>query len=74
VYEITLTASGTYDDPYTEAAVSATFNGPDHAQKQVKGFWDGANTWRVRFDCSEQGRWTWSTYSTDPGLNNRSGP
>jgi hypothetical protein len=73
VHEITLTARDGYNDPYTDAGVSATFNGPDHAQKHVQGFWDGADVWRVRFNCSQQGRWTWSTSSTDPGLNNRSG-
>ena len=72
VYEIPLTASGNYRNPYTQASVSATFVGPG-TTLMVKGFWDGGQTWRLRFACTAQGTWGYTTDSADSGLNGKSG-
>ncbi|HPA16820.1 MAG TPA: DUF4038 domain-containing protein [Verrucomicrobiae bacterium] len=42
----------------------------------LRGFWDGARTWRARFQPELAGRWTWSSFSDDPtdaGLHGRAG-
>ncbi len=42
----------------------------------VPGFWDGGNTWRVRFALPTVGEWTWKTVCTDTsdaGLHGLSG-
>ena len=59
VYELTLTAEGKYRNPYAEIPVTddglveATFTGIKGAAKgmtfTVYGFWDGGQTWKVRF-------------------------
>ena len=72
VYEIPLTASRRYSNPYTQAGVSATFVGPGTTMR-VSGFWDGGQTWRIRFACTAQGTWGYTTDSADSGLNNKVG-
>ena len=72
VYEIPLTSSRSYSNPYTQASVSATFAGPG-ITTAVKGFWDGGHTWRIRFACTAQGTWGYTTDSADSGLNGKSG-
>jgi uncharacterized protein DUF5060/uncharacterized protein DUF4038/collagenase-like protein with putative collagen-binding domain len=71
--EITLAASAGSSNPYTDTALTATFSGPNGITKTVQGFWDGGNTWRIRFTPTSQGIWNWSTSSSDPGLDAQSG-
>jgi Domain of unknown function (DUF5060)/Protein of unknown function (DUF4038)/Putative collagen-binding domain of a collagenase len=73
VHEITLTGTGSHKNPYTDVTVTATFSGPGGLQKTVKGFWDGGNTFRIRFTPTRQGSWSWSSSSSDASLNGRSG-
>jgi hypothetical protein len=73
VHELTLRATGRYANPYTEAGVTATFTGPGGQQKTVAGFWDDANTFKIRFTPTAEGRWTYLTRSTDAGLNGKRG-
>ncbi|WP_083732709.1 DUF5060 domain-containing protein [Spirosoma montaniterrae] len=73
VQEITLTASGRYNNPYTDARVSATFTGPGGVSHEVGGFWYEGNTFKIRFTPTAEGRWTYVTRSADKGLNNQKG-
>ncbi|WP_221031916.1 DUF5060 domain-containing protein [Actomonas aquatica] len=73
--EIQLEANGTYANPYTDVTCWIDLRGPDFAQR-VYGFWDGGNTFRVRFVATTPGEWTWTTGSnqpTDDGLNSGRG-
>jgi hypothetical protein len=72
VYEIPLAAASSYANPYTQAAVQATFTGPG-TTKTVRGFWDGGASWKIRFACTRQGIWTYATVSSDTGLGGKSG-
>lgn len=63
--EITLTSTTTYADPYRDVDVSATFTGPNGQSMEMPGFWDGGNTWRIRFAPPTAGRWEFTTTSTD---------
>ena len=68
--EITLTAQGMYMNPYTQVTVTATFTAPSGATRTVRGFWDGGNTFRVRYTPMEVGTYTYVIASNtgDPGL------
>jgi hypothetical protein len=72
--ELTLTASRTYANPYTDATVWVDLTGP-HFQKRIYGFWDGGATFRVRLVATEPGQWRWRSGSSpaDPGLANKTG-
>lgn len=75
-YEVVLTAEKSYDNPYTDTDVHAVFTS-DRGDSVVRpGFWDGGNTWKVRFAPPDTGRvWHWVTVSSgdDNGLSGRKG-
>jgi hypothetical protein len=81
VFEITLTASGTYSNPYllmpgdnaTPGFVVGTFAGPGSESITMDGFWDGGSTWKIRMSPTSQGVWTYATTSADPGLDGKTG-
>lgn len=59
-------------NPFTETTLSAVFT--DGKQKiTVQGFYDGDDTFRVRFMPAAQGRWQYSTRSNIPALNQQKG-
>ncbi len=70
VYTINMNSASSYSNPYTQVTVTATFNGPNGIQKTVKGFWDGGNSYKVRFTPTVQGTWSYTITSSpyDSGL------
>lgn len=64
--EIPLTSSVSYADPFNDVDVNATFTGPGGQVIVRPAFWDGTNTWRVRFAPTATGQWTMVTSCTDP--------
>ena len=70
LFEISLSATNNYANSYTDIAVQAVFSGPDGARKEVRGFWDGGDIFRVRFTPTREGTWSYTIASTpsDPGL------
>jgi hypothetical protein len=72
--ELVLTASRSFQNPYTDATVWVDLTGPDF-QKRVYGFWDGERTFRIRVLATEPGAWTWKSGSNpaDPGLAGKTG-
>jgi hypothetical protein len=78
VGEMTLSANVPGSKPYSNGpSVTATFVGTSGAASGkslvMKGFWDGGNVWRIRFAPTATGNWSWTTSSTDAGLNGHSG-
>ncbi len=81
VFELTLTAQGNYANPYLEMPGDSTtpgfvvgaFIGPDGRMITIDGFWDGGHTWKIRMAPTITGTWTYSTSSSDPGLNGKTG-
>ncbi|MBP3388878.1 MAG: DUF5060 domain-containing protein, partial [Clostridia bacterium] len=47
--EIVLTSAVEYRTPYTECAINAVFTGPLGEKMTIPGFWDGDQTWKIRF-------------------------
>ena len=72
--EVTLTAIGSYANPYTDVTVWVDLTGP-HFKKRVYGFWDGGQTFRIRMVAMEPGEWSWKSGSTpvDKGLSGKTG-
>lgn len=77
VGEIILTAGKEYDNPYTDVEVYAVFTGPGNETLRRPAFWDGGNTWKVRFaPPTASGTWTWHTVCSNPadtGLHEKQG-
>ena len=74
VCEIVLSASTSYANGYKNASVAATFTLTGGSiTKAVNGFWDGGAVFKIRFNASNAGTWTYSTTSSDPSLSGRSG-
>ncbi len=73
--EIVLQSNKKYDDPFNDVDVDLILtNGT--LTYTVPGFWDGDDTWRVRFTCTEEGTWTYKTVCTDTensSLHNQAG-
>jgi hypothetical protein len=55
-----------YGNPFVDVTVDATFTSPSGTALTVPVFYDGENTWRVRFNPNEAGRWTYRTSSRPP--------
>ncbi len=84
VYEFELTAGRNYANPYVEgypdnapALLRVTFtamNGPMTGREiMVTGFWDGGDTWKVRFAPPSAGTWIYRSVSEDAGLHGHTG-
>ncbi|HEU4654283.1 MAG TPA: DUF5060 domain-containing protein, partial [Steroidobacteraceae bacterium] len=74
MHELTLQASKTFANPYTDATVWVDLSGPGF-NKRVYGFWDGGKTFKVRILATAPGTWQWKSGSEpqDPGLANQTG-
>ncbi len=73
--EIILESSDEYENPYVDVTCWIDLKGPDFA-KRIYGFWDGGNTFRIRFVATSSGEWSWKTGSNqekDTGLNSGQG-
>jgi len=83
VFEITLDSKTAAQNPYLEIApdktpfLTARFTGTEgKASGQiitVPGFWDGDNTWKIRFAPPAGGTWRYETYSSGKGLSGKKG-
>ena len=74
VIEIPLTATGNYSSPYIDVDdLSATFLSPSGVSMTMPGFWDGGQTWKIRFAPNLVGVWTYQTQAKDIGLTNQTG-
>ena len=62
-----------YANPFTEVDLTATFAHEDGQTISVNGFYDGDQTWRVRFMPLKDGEWKFETASTDAALGGQSG-
>jgi hypothetical protein len=70
-FEITLNSTQK-GNSFKDAKLSATFVGKDTTYT-VAGFYDGDNTFRIRFMPQQTGKWNYTTKSNIPALNNKKG-
>jgi hypothetical protein len=68
--EVELTLSRNHPEPYA-AEVWAEFEHESGTTLRRPAFWDGGDTWRVRFAAPEPGRWRWTSGPDDGVLDVR---
>lgn len=74
VVEFTLRADKTTDRFADAPTARLLFEHSSGTRKTIPAFWDGGNTFRVRFAPAKSGSWTYRvTSSNDEGLKNHSG-
>ncbi|MBM4091411.1 MAG: DUF5060 domain-containing protein, partial [Planctomycetes bacterium] len=71
VFELTLPGAPS-GSPYLDVQWSATFSQGDQ-RITVPGFWDGGDSYKVRFSPPATGEWRYETQSNRPELNGKSG-
>ncbi len=53
--------------------LNAKFTGPGGVTQNVAGFWDGTNNFKFRFTPTIEGAWSYTTSSSDSGLDGKTG-
>jgi hypothetical protein len=72
--DLNFTAGTSYSNGYTSGpSFTTTFTGPGGITQSVSGFWDGGSNFKVRFTPTVEGSWSYTTSSSDAGLNGRTG-
>jgi hypothetical protein len=59
--EFSFQAEDTYEHTPLGVRFGARFTGPDGSVYDVPGFWDGGQTWRLRFAPTMPGTWSYQT-------------
>jgi hypothetical protein len=75
-FELELTSDIAYGNPLQDVRLVCTFVSDAGEMRRVDGFWDGRQTWRVRFSPNSAGHWRYVTECSDPrdlGLHGRTG-
>ena len=62
--EMSFESEKNYDDPFGDVTLDMLLFGNGRLYT-VPGFWDGGNTWRVRFVCPAEGTWQCKTVCSD---------
>ena len=73
--ELTFTSARHYSNPYTDVSMSVEFS-TNHTTFHRPAFWDGGDTWRVRFAPPVVGQWKWRSIcseTADAGLHGKEG-
>lgn len=65
VYEIDLTTSKSYSNPYYDVQVEAIFRGPNEEVIKRPAYWYQGTVWKVRFAPTVIGLWNYETYCND---------
>ena len=55
--ELNLESNTKFANPIQEATLMAAVIPPSKHERAVEGFWDGGNTWKIRFAPDEIGEW-----------------
>jgi hypothetical protein len=73
VGEWALRSERRYTNPFTDVRLNANFRGPDGLELSIPGFYDGENTWRVRFSPAHAGQWSYhiSAYPANSDLERK---
>lgn len=63
--ELVFHSNRVYENPYTDVEMYVEFDLPPFKLKR-EAFWDGKNTWKVRFASPvADGTWNWTSYCSD---------
>ena len=64
-FELALTNTRTYANAFVDTTLTATFTSASQQQRVVEGFYDGGQTWRVRFMPDQIGQWSYAASFSD---------
>ena len=67
IFELPLTTTETFGNPFTEARLTAEFKSPAGRRIVVPGFYYGGTTWMVRFAPDQPGQWSFQARLTGTG-------
>jgi hypothetical protein len=74
IFELELTTTEAFDNPFTEVRLTAEFISPDGRKLVVAGFYYGDATWMVRLVPDQAGQWSYQAKLTGKSATtNRSG-
>jgi len=59
IHEFSVTSHTSADNPFRDAALVGQFHSPSGKTVIINGFYDGDDTWRVRFAPTEEGAWSY---------------
>jgi hypothetical protein len=71
-FEETIVNSKSYKDPYNDVSLEVTYTGPNGRVVKFSGFYDGGNTWKIRFMPDNTGLWKYQAKFSD-GSTRKSG-
>ena len=66
VFELAVRSAKAYPNPFGDVRLEAVFNGPDGQVKHMPAFYDGSQTWKVRFNPGVPGTWSYHLEATPP--------
>lgn len=64
-WEHALSSTHAYTNSYTDVVLRVTYTGPERRSFRGYGFWDGADTFRIRGAFPKPGSWQWQTECSD---------
>jgi len=73
-FEASFESARAYENPSQDVELVAEFQSPEGRVLKVLGFWDGGQTWKVRFSPERSGEWSYRTDCSpaeDAGLHNQ---
>ncbi|MDY6938879.1 MAG: DUF4038 domain-containing protein [Cyanobacteriota bacterium] len=73
MFEQSFTDAGNYSNPYADVTATATLTAPGGETQTIPLFWDGGDSWKLRYSPDLKGTWNWSINSSDSGLDGESG-
>lgn len=71
--DLSFTSTNIYSNPFQNVSLSATFTKSGSPSITVPGFYAGSQIWKVRFSATAEGTWNYTTTSSDPSLNGKTG-
>lgn len=64
-FEAAVTNPRRYADPYADVALGVVWTAPDGRTSQAAGFYDGGQTWRLRWSPDQLGEWSFQARFSD---------
>ena len=65
IFESSFKYDGQFRNPYTDVDLWVEFIGPDGQKYKLHGFYDGDNTWKIRFMPGLTGKWKYRGFFSD---------
>ena len=70
-FEMSLVNRGKFADPCTDVTLSVTCESPDGQTVEFQGFYDGNDTWRIRFMPDRVGTWRYEASFSDGAVGRK---